>query len=454
MSRSSRRDARQFQNTYSWLYPEKKCKTVTFIVTHQCNLRCSYCYEGHKSGKRMDLETAKKCVDLLFAEDARNSELVNETDANGLIIEFIGGEPFLETDLIDRTMEYFLDRAIELEHRWATRYMINISTNGTLGDDPKVQQFMCKYAGRLSIGVTIDGDKAAHDACRVDCDGCGSYDRAIKMFRQTGGEAGERHTKYTIAPGNLHLFAGSVRHLCLEEGVDTLNCNCVYEEGWTIGHARELYRQLVEVSDMLRESGADTWVSILDWEAGEPLPDTDTQNWCGGDGRMLAFDVDGTVLPCMRYSTISIPEKEQPVYRIGDADSGIAVRADDARRLAELRSITRQSQSDQRCLDCPIASGCAWCTAYNYQRTGTPNRRVTYICEMHKARVLAQCYHHNMLSLQDPGHRPKRMHIPRDWAVEIIGAEEYERLLELERRAHCCTGMGNNSAKTPEVEGA
>jgi sulfatase maturation enzyme AslB (radical SAM superfamily) len=134
----------------------------------------------------MDLETAKKCVDLLFAEDARNSELVNKTDANGLIIEFIGGEPFLETDLIDRTMEYFLDRAIELEHRWAARYMINISTNGTLGDDPKVQQFMCKYAGRLSIGVTIDGDKAAHDACRVDCDGCGSYDRAIKMFRQTG----------------------------------------------------------------------------------------------------------------------------------------------------------------------------------------------------------------------------------------------------------------------------
>ena len=454
MSRNSRRDTRQFQNIYPQMYPGKKVKTVTFIVTHQCNLRCSYCYEGHKSGKRMDLETAKKCVDLLFAEDARNSELVNETDANGLIIEFIGGEPFLETDLIDRTMEYFLDRAIELEHRWATRYMINISTNGTLGDDPKVQQFMCKYAGRLSIGVTIDGDKAAHDACRVDCDGCGSYDRAIKMFRQTGGEAGERHTKYTIAPGNLHLFAGSVRHLCLEEGVDTLNCNCVYEEGWTIGHARELYRQLVEVSDMLRESGADTWVSILDWEAGEPLPDTDTQNWCGGDGRMLAFDVDGTVLPCMRYSTISIPEKEQPVYRIGDADSGIAVRADDARRLAELRSITRQSQSDQRCLDCPIASGCAWCTAYNYQRTGTPNRRVTYICEMHKARVLAQCYHHNTLSLQDPGHRPKRMHIPREWAVEIIGAEEYERLLELERRAHCCTGMGNNSAKAPEVEGA
>ena len=291
---------------------------------------------------------------------------------------------------------------------------------------------MKKYAGRLSIGVTIDGAKEAHDACRVDCNGNGSYDRAIKMFRQTGGPEGGRTTKYTIAPGNIRLFADAVRHLVLEEGVETLNCNCVYEEGWTIGHARELYRQLKDTSDMLRDSGSDTYVSILDWEAGEPLPDSHTQNWCGGDGRMLSFDVDGTVLPCMRYSSIAI--SSQPLYRIGDTDSGIARRGDDRRRLEELRSITRQSQSDPVCLACPIASGCAWCTAYNYERTGTPNRRVTYICEMHKARVLAQCYHHNRLHLQDPDHQPKKMHIPMDWAIPIIGEEEYEALLALERQ--------------------
>ena len=435
MSRNNRRDARQFQNSYPQMYPGKRCKTVTFIVTHQCNLRCTYCYEGHKSDKHMSLETAKKCVDLLFAEDARNSELVNGTESNGLIIEFIGGEPFLEIDLIDQTMEYFLDRAVELGHRWATRYMVNISTNGTLGEDERVQRFRRRYAGRLSVGVTIDGAKEAHDACRVDLEGNGSYDRAIRMFRETGGLEGRRHTKYTIAPGNLHLFADSVRHLCLEEGVDTLNCNCVYEEGWTLDHARELYRQLVEVSDMLREGGRDTYVSILDWEAGNPLPDADTQNWCGGNGRMLAFDVDGTVLPCMRYSTISIPREVRPLYRIGDPESGIAVREDDARRLADLRAITRQSQSRKECLDCPIASGCSWCTAYNYERTGSPNQRVTYICEMHKARVLAQCYHHNMLHQKDPEHEPKKMHIPREWAVPIVGEEEYARLLELERQA-------------------
>lgn len=430
--RNSRKEARQFQNVFPGLYPGKKLKTVTFIVTHQCNLRCSYCYEGHKGDRRMSLDTAKKCVDLLFAEDARSSPLVNDTDANGLIIEFIGGEPFLEIDLIRDIMAYFLDKAIELDHRWATRYMVNISTNGTLGDDERVRQFMRDYAGRLSVSVTIDGDRDAHDACRRDLAGNGSYDRAIKMFRETAGPDGRRTTKYTIAPGNLNLFASSVRHLVLEEGVYTLNCNCVYEEGWTVEHARELYRQLKEVSDMLAESGSDTFVSILDWEAGNHLPDSETQNWCGGDGRMLAFDVDGTVLPCMRYSSLSIDNR--PCYRIGDAESGIARREDDRERLDALRSITRQSQSERKCLDCPINSGCAWCTAYNYQVTGTPNHRATYICDMHKARVLAQCYHHNRLHLKDPGHKPKEILIPEDWALEIIDRDEWVMLRELERR--------------------
>lgn len=425
MERNSRREARQFQNIYPMLYPEGQVKTVTFIVTHQCNLRCTYCYETNKSDRVMSLETAKRCVDLLFQEDARESELINDKVAHGLIIEFIGGEPLLAIELVDQIMSYFLSEAVKRDHRWATNYMINISTNGTLGDDEKVQRFMRKYQGRLSLGVTIDGDKKAHDACRVDLAGNGSYDRAIKLFRQSG-SAKDRSTKYTVAPGNVKILAESVRHLVLEEGIKTLNCNCVYEEGWTLEHARELYRQLKEVSDMVREYKPDTWIMLLDWEAGNPLPDTETQNWCGGDGRMLAFEVDGTVLPCMRYSEVATPGR--PLYRIGDVENGVAQREDDAKRLAELQSITRQSQSEEKCLTCPIASGCSWCTAYNYERTGSVNKRVTYICLMHQARVLAQCYHHNMMHLEDESHLPKEMHIPEEWAIPIVGKAEYEML--------------------------
>lgn len=422
----------QWQNVYPRLYPGRAIKDVTFIVTHQCNLRCTYCYEHNKSDRVMSLDIAKRAVDLMFAEDLRNSELINDVDSHGLILNFIGGEPFLEIELIDQIMTYFLNKAIELDHRWQTQYMICISTNGTLGDDPRVRRFIKKYHGRCSISVTIDGAKEAHDACRVDCNGCGSYDRAIKMFREVALTTSGRQTKYTIAPGNVDLFFDSAKTLIENENIRNLACNTVYEEGWTVEHARILYDQLKRTSDMLRELDHDVWVSILDWEAGLPIPDTETQNWCGGDGRMLAFDVDGTVLPCMRYSSMSIGNR--PVFRIGDVWTGIGVREDDRERLALLKAITRQSQSEQKCLECPIAQGCGWCSAYNYEMTGTPDKRVTYECQMHQARVLAQCYHHNKLHLKDPMHEPKKMYIPKDWALEIISEDEYNMLMDLARQ--------------------
>ena len=80
---------------------------------------------------------------------------------------FIGGEPLLEIDLIDYFMRYFRQKAVELNHRWAIHYMISISTNGILYNNPKVQQFIRKNQGRLSLTITIDGNKELHDSCRL-----------------------------------------------------------------------------------------------------------------------------------------------------------------------------------------------------------------------------------------------------------------------------------------------
>ena len=434
MSRKTRVDHGGFSDRFTRIYgAEKRAKTVTFIVTHQCNLRCTYCYECNKSDEEMSLETAKKCVDLLFEEDAKKNPLVNDEECAAIILDFIGGEPLLKIDLIDQIMDYFLTKAIELDHRWQTNYMISMSTNGVLGDDPKLQEFMNKYEGRFSLGVTIDGDKQAHDACRVDLNGNGSYDKAIKLFRRAGRFNGERVTKYTISPGNIHLLYDSIKHMVFDEGVDTINCNCVYEEGWNMDHAKLLYKELKRISDDICEKNEDLYISILDWEAGHHLPDTETQNWCGGDGRMLAFETDGTILPCLRYSTMSIPN--QPIYRIGDLENGLINTEEDIARISALRSITRQTQARQECLDCPINAGCSWCTAYNYQMTGSPNSRVTFICCMHKARVMAQCYHHNKLHLKNPKHTPMKLHIPKEWALEIIDEDEWDMLKRLENDA-------------------
>ena len=92
----------------------------------------------------MSLETAKKCVDLLFEEDAKHSSYINEESTHGIILDFIGGEPLLEIKLIDQIVDYFLLKAVELDHRWATQFMISMTSNGVHYFDKDVIDFLKK----------------------------------------------------------------------------------------------------------------------------------------------------------------------------------------------------------------------------------------------------------------------------------------------------------------------
>ena len=83
-----------------------------------------------------------------------------------------------------------------------------------------------------------------------------------------------------------------------------------------------------------------------------------------------------------------------------------------------LDCITRRSQSTDECFNCPIAGGCAWCSAYNYQITGTPDKRVTYICVMHKARVLANEYYWHLLGEE------YAVEVPPEWREAITGGSD------------------------------
>ena len=423
-----------FQDQYASMFPGKGCKCITFIVTHDCNLRCTYCYEHNKSGKRMSLETAKRCIDLLFSEDEKVSAQINSTDAHGLILDFIGGEPLLEVEMIDQAVDYFRRRAMELGHRWAKQYMVNIGTNGMLYFDEAVQRFIAKNSGRISVSITVDGDQKTHDACRIDCQGCGSFERADEAFFHVQKVYHQSGTKFTIAPSNVGRVYEACRDIIERHDLRELFCNCVFEEGWNSAFSGELYSQLKRLAAWLIDSGRyrNTSVSIFEDTIGQPLPETETQNWCGGTGKMLAFDVDGTVYPCLRYAPLSIGNR--PPLRIGDIEHGIGVLPGDRATVDMLNSITRQSQSSEKCLSCPIASGCGWCSGYNYEVFGTPNKRATFICPTHKARVMAASYYWNRIHrLEGDGERFP-LNIPREWAVPIVGEEEYEMLLALSKK--------------------
>lgn len=435
------REFEQFQDMVSRLYPELHnnaegtrdvnrvlTKSVTFQVTDACNLACSYCYQINKGKRRMSLEVAKRAIDQLLSGENGIAEYCSPENSPGIILDFIGGEPFLEIELIEQICDYFRQQVVLRDHPWRKLWVVSICSNGVLYFDPKVQHFLEKYGDRLSFSVTIDGNKELHDACRRFPDGKPSYDLAVAAAKDWMSRGGTMGSKITIAPGNVQFVADAIKHM-VSLGYHEINANCVYEEGWKLEHAQELYRQMKVLADYLLENNLteDIYCSLFKEDFFRPKPETDLDNWCGGNGVMLAVDPDGTWYPCLRYMESSLGT-DQPAYSIGNVWEGIGQTECGKSRIECLHCIDRRTQSTDECFYCPIAEGCSWCTAYNYQVFGTPDARATFICVMHKARALANVYYWNKYYRKFNLNKRLKMHCPPEWGVPIVGEEEYTNL--------------------------
>lgn len=299
MSRNRKR-FEQYQDMIARLYPELTVdnrvgqahgkervlsRTVTLQVTDRCNLACTYCYQINKGVRRMSFETAKKFIDLLLTGEKGFSHYVDPSFSPAIVLEFIGGEPFLEIELIDKVCDYFVDKAIELRHPWAKNFRFSICSNGVLYRDERVQKFLNKWKNKLSFSITIDGDKELHDTCRVFPDGSPSYDIAIDGAKDWMSKGNYMGSKITIAPENLHCFSRALKHM-VSLGYEEINCNCVYEDVWRTEHGKQLYDQLKETADYLLDNNLENniYVSILAEDNFHPKEVTDLQTWCWGKG--------------------------------------------------------------------------------------------------------------------------------------------------------------------------
>jgi uncharacterized protein len=407
-------------------------RVITFVVTQRCNLNCTYCYENHdlhKKGRKLTKETAKAAVDMLFDEEKMKGYM-NLTQSKGVILDFIGGEPLLEIDLIDYTMDYFYHRAFEEDHPWLNNSFASISTNGVLYMNPKVQKFLKKHKGNISIGISLDGTKEQHDSCRVFPDGTGSYDFIIEGVHEWLKNESKPQTKLTIAPENMANLNESIRHLW-DLGIININANCVYENVWKPEHSILFYNELKKLADYMLDSKLYYLRRTSLFLESIGRKNEETQNYCGGTGDMLAIDPSGNCFPCLRYMQHSLkPEREEVV--IGDVIHGIES-MEDSKWRCHMSCITMDSQSDDKCRSCEISTGCGLCSAYNYDEFGDMGIRATYICGTHQARVLANAYYWNSLykALNLKG-KVFKLNIPKDWALSIISEEEYNNLLVLE----------------------
>ena len=407
--------------------------SVTFQVTDACNLQCSYCYQINKSNHSMPLEIAQKFIDLLLTNDENTQQYLDTRKSTAVVLDFIGGEPLLEIDLIDQILEYFIKRTIETNHPWQYNWRASMSSNGTLYFNPKVQQFFDKYKDKVSYNISIDGNKQLHDACRVFPDGTGSYDQAIAAVRHyvdiRGGNMG---SKMTLAPTNINYVFEAVKGL-IDEKYTEIFLNCVFEKGWTNEHALILYTELKKLSDYLLENNLEDklYISMFEQSFFRPKDKADVQNWCGGNGKMIAVDWKGDIYPCLRYMESSLGSDIEPII-IGNVNEGIMTTNKCKICVNQLKSVNRINQSTEECINCPIAEGCAWCQAYNYQDSGTFFHRATYICCMHKARALANCYFWNLKFWKHNENKRMKLWLPKEEALKIISEDEFNMLQALQ----------------------
>lgn len=407
-------------------------RTITFQVTEDCCMKCSYCYQHNKKPNVMTFEVAKQFIDDLLSGSDKLSNYIPK-DTVGIVLEFIGGEPFLEIDLISRITDYYFDKCIRLHHPWAIKTRVSISTNGLLYFDPRVQRYLQKHQHHLSLNITVDGNKQLHDSCRVDLEGKGTYDRviaAVDDYTRKYGK-GSLPTKMTIAPGNVRNLYEAVVAM-IEYGYPMVNFNPVYEDVWTTEDARVFYQQLKKLADyLINNNKLDPLVCpYLSPMYCHPMMPDDDHNWCGGTGAMLAIDWQGNLYPCIRYMPNALGDSREP-YIIGTVKDGIRSTKEQCDRLDCLDCITRKSQSTDECFNCPIASGCGWCSGYCYELYGTPNKRTTFICDLHKARALALTYMWNKYYKKIKSKDIFKMNIPDNWALQIVDSDELSMLKQL-----------------------
>ena len=365
-------------------------KNITFIVTKDCQLACKYCYlVGKNETERMSWDVAKQAIDYILSHETDFPE-------KSVVFDFIGGEPFLEIDLIDRICDYIKTELYRRQHHWFDSYRFSFSTNGINYNTDKVQAFIKKNATHLSIGITIDGTQRKHDLNRIwkgDGPERGSYADVVKNIPLWLEQFPGGGTKVTISSADIPYICESVLHL-YSLGIHEVNINVVFEDVWQEGDDRRFEEQLMSLADAIidGEYYKDFTCSFFSENIGKPLdPVRENNNWCGA-GRMLSIDAAGNFYPCTRFAAYSLRSK-RPII-IGNVRDGI-----DKNKLRPFLTLDRTTQSPQKCIDCEVASGCAWCQGENYDaaETATVYQRSTAICLMHKARVRANNYYWNRL---------------------------------------------------------
>lgn len=177
-------------------------KALCLHISHDCNLSCRYCFagQGEYQGEKamMSYEVGKQALDFLIA---------NSGSRKNLEVDFFGGEPLMNFDVVKRLVAY--GREQETVHNKNFRF--TLTTNGVLLDE-EVMEFCNREMG--NVVLSIDGRKKVHDYMRPAKNGKGSYDLILPKFKDFADSRGQE--KYYVRGTFTHYntdFSKDVLHL-------------------------------------------------------------------------------------------------------------------------------------------------------------------------------------------------------------------------------------------------
>ncbi len=332
----------------------------TLCLTHDCNLRCSYCYAGRKFKKRMSWKTARRAVD--FAVE----HTLEQGPPYEIQFGFFGGEPMLEWDLVKRATEY--TESLAREHGITLKK--TLTTNATL-----LQQEHADYlsAHDFYVGLSIDGNRQMHDRTRRFRNGRSSHARSCRALEFYKGPNARGEVIITVDPANVEFVGESVRWLSdLDICNISLNPNFYVDWSddararWRKGYenAAEIYIENFRRPRYYRINFIDGKIKTR-LQQGYQMCDR-----CNFGEKEIAVAAGGNVYPCERL----VAEDDNEEMCIGNVFEGFSL----AKRL---KLLEQRGNINPECRECALKERCMnWCGCVNYATTGAINQVDGIVC--------------------------------------------------------------------------
>jgi uncharacterized protein len=346
-------------------------KALCLHVAHTCNLNCSYCFasQGRFHGERaiMSLETAKQAIDWLVA---------NSGDHYNLEVDFFGGEPLLNWDVVKQTVAYA--RSLEKEHHKNFRF--TLTTNG-VGINDDVIDFTNKEMN--NVVLSLDGRKEVHDHLRKFIDGRGSYDVVVPKFQKLVKARGDKeyYIRGTFTHNNVD-FTEDLFHMA-DLGFDRLSIEpvvCSPDEPYALTEEDlpEIFHQYEILAKWLmeREKAGKPVVFyhyMLDLQGGPCI--YKRISGCGSGTEYYAVTPWGDLFPCHQF----VGDEQ---FKMGDIWHGIT--REDIKDDFKMCNVYAREE----CRTCWARLYCSGgCAANAYHGTGSIKGVYDYSCKIFRKRM-------------------------------------------------------------------